>query len=155
MLNLEDYSSAIIQGTSSLEEFVGGIWLLSQVGYSTLDFSGGEVHQFDIGSYATATLSGGLIEEIRSYQFAWIQEGDPPVWVPNPHITFVCDVESVFHNAQTNLLTGDWLDGSAFSIQLVDVDGYSPAIENIIFIPEPATLVLLAAGVLLLRKDRY
>lgn len=125
---------------------------MGSAGYSTLDFSGGEVHVFDIGSYATATLSGGLIEEIRSYQFAWIQEGDPPVWVPNPHIAFVCDVESVFHNAGTNLLTGNWLDGSAFSIQLVDIDGYSPAIENILFIPEPTTIALLLTGAFFIKR---
>ena len=81
-----------------------------------------------------------------------IQEGDPPVWVPNPHITMVCDVDSVFHDTGTNILTGDWLDGCSFSIQLVDVDGYSPAIENIQFIPEPATLILLAVGCALIRK---
>jgi hypothetical protein len=103
-------------------------------------------------SYATAILSGGLISIIESQQFAWMQEGDPPEWVPNPHITMVCDLDSVFHDTQTNLLTGDWLDGTSFSIQLVDIDGYSPAIENIIFIPEPATLILLAVGFAIIRK---
>jgi hypothetical protein len=153
-LNLEDNSSATIIGTSPLEQFSGGIWYMTLVGYSTLDFSGGEVHEIAIASYATATLSGGRIDNIYSQQFAWIQEGDPPVWVPNPHITMVCDIESVFHNTQTNLLTGDWLDGSSFSIQLVDVDGYSPAIENILFIPEPATIILLALGAALIKRKR-
>jgi hypothetical protein len=154
MLNLWDYSSATILGTSPLEEFVGGIWFLGLAGYSTLDFSGGEVHELDMNSYATAILSGGLIEEIWSYQFAWIIQGEPSEWVPNPHITMVCDVDSVFHDTGTNILNGDWLDGSSFSIQLVDIDGYSPAIENIIFIPEPATLTLLALGAVLVRKKR-
>jgi len=148
-----DNSSGVILGTDPLvDEFNGGIWMIIQAGYTNLDFSGGEIHQFDIGSYATATFSGGRIDYIYSYQFAWIQAGDPPEWVPNPHITFICDVESVLHNTQTNLLTGNWLNGSPFSIQLVDIDGYSPAIENICFIPEPATLLLLTLGAALIRK---
>jgi hypothetical protein len=151
-LTLKDYSSAIIQGTSPLEQGTGGIWYLRLAGYSTLDFSGGEVHEIAIASYATATLSGGRIDYIYSSQSAWILQGDPPVWVPNPHITIDCQLDTVFHDTQTNLLTGDWLDGSSFSIQLVDVDGYSPAIENIIFIPEPATLLLLTFGAALIRR---
>ncbi len=78
--------------------------------------------------------------------------GDPPSPVPYPHITFVSDVDSVVHDTQTNILTGDWLDGTGFEIQLVDVNGYSPVIENIQFIPEPATLVLLGLGGLLVRR---
>ena len=148
-----DYSIATIQSTDPLiDEFTGGIWQLTMAGYSYLDLSGGDIHEMVIGSYATATLSGGRIDNIYSQQVAWIQEGDPPEWVPNPHITMVCDVDSVFHDLGTNILTGDWLDGSAFSVQLVDVDGYSPAIENIRFIPEPATLLLLTLGTALIRK---
>ena len=108
-ITLKDYSSATILGTSSLEQGYGGIWTINSAGYSSLALSGGEVFQLAILSYATATLSGGRIDYIYSSQGAWIQEGDPPVWVPNPHITFVCDVESVFHNTGTNLLTGNWL----------------------------------------------
>ena len=151
-LTLLDDSSAIIQGTSPLLEGFGGIWEIDQGGYSHLIFEGGELNKLDMHSYATAILSGGLINIIENQQFAWIQEGDPPVWVPNPHITMVCDVDSIFHNTGTNILTGDWLDGSAFSIQLVNVDGYSPAIENILFIPEPATLLLIALGAALIRR---
>ena len=137
-----------------MEQGYGGIWEINQGGYSILTFEGGEVHEIAISSYATAVLSGGRIDNIYSQQIAWIQEGDPPVWVPNPHITIDCQLDTIFHDTQTNLLTGNWLDGSAFSIQLVDVDGYSPAIENIIFIPEPATLLLLGFGTFLIRKKQ-
>jgi hypothetical protein len=116
-------------------------------GYTYLYFSGGEIHQLDVHSYATATLSGGMIEEIWSYQSAYTVSG-----LYNPHITIDCQLDSVFHDTGTNILTGNWLDGSSFSIQLVDVDGYSPAIENIIFIPEPATLILLAVGCAIIRR---
>ncbi|HPD47642.1 MAG TPA: PEP-CTERM sorting domain-containing protein, partial [Anaerohalosphaeraceae bacterium] len=93
-------------------------------------------------------LSGGRIDRLSSRQNAWKYVDGPPVHlVPNPHITIVCDLDSVVHNPQTNILTGTWLDGMAFSIQLIDVEGYSPAIENIQFIPEPSTLLLMALGV--------
>ncbi len=147
-LNLDDHSLARVEGTSPLEEGYGGIWHLNVYGEAHLEFLGGEVHQLDLGTYGTAVLSGGRIDRLSSRQNAWKYEDGPPVHlVPNPHITIVCDLDSVVHNPQTNILTGTWLDGMAFSIQLIDVEGYSPAIENIQFIPEPSTLLLMALGV--------
>ena len=135
-----------------MSEFAGGIWDFTSAGYSQLEFSGGGVHEFTIGSYAEATFSGGRIDEIRSYQQAWVVGGDPPSPVPYPHITFVCDVDSVLHDTQTNILTGEWLNGTGFKIQLVDVDGYSPVFDNMQFIPEPGTLLLMGAATLFIRK---
>ena len=112
--------------------------------------SDGEVHEIAIINNATATLSGGLIEQIWSQQIAWVRQGEE--YVPMPHITIDCLDWS--HSTETNILTGHWLDGSAFSIQLVDVSGYSPAIENIQFIPEPMTLALLGIGALALRRKK-
>ncbi len=146
---MTDYSFARIEGTSALEQGVGGIWTLGVGGYSRLEFYGGEVHVLSIGSYGTAVLAGGRIDQIHSQQSAYTHAG----W-PDPHITIVSDLDSVNHDVQTNVLMGNWLDGSAFNIQLVDIDGYSPAIENIQFIPEPATLLLLVTGGLLLRRKR-
>jgi len=153
-LYMTDHSLARIEGTSPLQQGFGGIWELGVAGESHLEFVGGEIHQLDLGTHGTAILSGGRIEQIQSGQSAWKYDGDPPVLVPNPHITIVCDLDSVTHNTQTNVLTGDWLDGTAFNIQLIDVAGYSPAIENIQFIPEPATLLLIGVGMLLVRKRR-
>jgi len=53
-----------------------------------------------------------------------------------------------------NLLTGNWLDGSGFSVTLLDQTGYDPVYSNINFVPEPATLALFGLGGLLLRKKR-
>ncbi len=153
-LALHDNSFARIEGTSPLQEGYGGIWTLDMGGYSYLEFYGGEVHELSIGTYATAVLAGGRIDRIWSYQDAWQYGGDPPVLLPNPHITIIGDLDSVNHNIETNVLTGNWLDGTGFNIQLIDVDGYSPAIENIQFIPEPAALLLMGAGALLLRGKR-
>ena len=153
-LSLFDYSHATIQGTSPLIEFTGGIWELGIGGYTQLDFSGGEVHEFNIHSAGRAAFSGGRIDEIRSYQIAWKWDGDPLEWVPDQHIEIVCH-DDWFHDTGTNILTGTWFDDSTFDIQLVDVDGYDPVIENIFFTPEPATLLLITVGGLLLRRRRY
>ena len=154
ILTLLGESTATIEGTSELGQFFGGIWEFNLAGDSHLDFSGGELRNLDIGRDATAILSGGRIDSIESSQIAWEWDYgvDPPEWVTNPHIT----IESLdySYNTPTNLLTGYWLDGTDFSIQLIDVNGYSPAIENIQFIPEPATLILLGLGGLLLRRKK-
>jgi hypothetical protein len=47
-------------------------------------------------------------------------------------------------------VTGFWLDGSPFTINL----GYSDVYSAINLIPEPSTLLLLGAGAFLLRKPR-
>lgn len=150
-LTLYNNSSADIRGTSTLGQGTGGIWTIQLAGNSYLDMSDGQVHEIAIANDATAFLSGGLIQQIWSSQNAWAYDnGDPPVLVPDPHITIEC-LDHI-HNPSSNMLTGHWLDHTAFSIQLIDVLGYSPAIENIQFVPEPTTLALLSLGGLFLRR---
>jgi hypothetical protein len=112
---------------------------------------GGQVHELDMNYSANALLQGGRIDKIYSYQSAWKTEGQPPVLVPNPHITMICQSDWTY-NLQSKMLKGNWLDGSTFNIQLVDIAGYSPVIENIQFVPEPITLLLLAVGSVIIRK---
>ena len=152
-LTLYYQSSANIIGTSTLGQGIGGIGEINLFEYSSMDFSGGELGNLDIFNDATAILSGGSVVSIESNQIAWQHEGDPHVLVPNPHITIVYsgDLPTVDTN---NVLTGLWGDGSAFSIYLHDISGFSPAIENIQFIPEPATLILLGVGGLLIRRKK-
>ena len=113
------------------------------------------MHTLDLGGDATVLLSGGLIEQLTSKQNAWKwdYDVDPPAKVPNPHITIIYsgDLPTLDEN---NILTGLWADGSAFSIQLIDVDGYSPVIDDIHFIPEPKALALFGLGSLLLRRKK-
>jgi hypothetical protein len=126
--------------------------MLRQADYSFLNFSGGEVHLFDIHAASHAVFSGGRIDEIWSYQTAWTLGGDSPELVPDPHIEIVAlDWD---WNVNTNVLTGTWADFSTFDIQLVDRVGYDPVIENITFtiVPEPASLLLIVAGGFLLRR---
>jgi len=144
LTNLFDNSYITVESTSTLGQGTGGIWEIQLIDNSCLMMSGGQVHMIDIGNNATTFISGGMIQQIRSSQNAWIYAGDPPSFIPNPHITIECLDHS--YDTNTKLLTGNWLDGTAFSIYLIDVPNYSPAIENIQFIPEPATLSLLALG---------
>ncbi len=151
-LTLYDCTTATIQNTSALNQFIGGIWQIRLSGDSTINIAGGQIHELDINYSSLAQISGGQIESIYSYQSAWKTEGQPPVLVPNPHIEmFVRDWN---FDELTKQLTGTWGDFSTFNIKLIDVQGYSPTIENIKFtiIPEPISLMLLALGGMMMRR---
>jgi hypothetical protein len=109
--------------------------------------SGGEINWLDINGYGTATLSGGQINTLRNYNLQPIHD---------KLVEIVC--KEYNYNAQTKILTGLWGDGSAFSIKLSDSAQYTftPTYDIIKFtiIPEPATLLLLGlGGVLLCRRQ--
>lgn len=142
-IDARGHSYVEVQNTAPLEQFKGGIYNLDLDDYSTLNYYGGETGGFSIYDNAEATFSGGSINYISSYQDSDIKK----------HITFICDVDSV--NLTGNLLTGDWLDGKgSFSITLQNQSGYDSVYSNIQFIPEPATLVFLGCGILLLKRSR-
>jgi len=155
-LSLWDSSYARIEGTSPLKEWGGGVWTASLGGNTHIDILGGEVGTLVMHTSATAVLSGGRIDSIDSFQYVWAMLGDPPTLTWTPHITMICDVESVVYDEVTSRLTGHWLDGSGFDIQLRDRStmGYDPAIENIQFIPEPGTVFLLGLGGVMLWRRR-
>ena len=123
--------------------YTGGIQYLDLYSTSHLDYFDGVTRQLTLRGNATAYFEGGRIDYIRSYQLS----------NQSKHITMVCDVESVDHTG--NLLTGNWLDGSSFSITLQNVSGYDTVYSNIHFIPEPATLLLFGLGGLLLRRRQF
>ena len=153
-LRLTGSSYAKIDGTSSLGQGsypIGGVTLVIIEEHGHLDFLGGEIWELNMGygstaSFGTTTLSGGRIDRLRSYQQATLAD---------KHIEIIC--KEWDYNTITKMLTGIWGDDSSFAIQLVDVQGYTPTIDNINFviIPEPASLLFLAAGGgILLRRYR-
>jgi len=109
---------------------------------AAFQFAGGHLRWLNICDEATAVFSGGSIETIVSRQHSDLTK----------HITFVCDVKSV--QRAGGILSGNWLDGSAFSIALEDRPGFDSTYSNIQFIPEPTTLLLFGLGTILLRRRR-
>jgi hypothetical protein len=142
LLTGKDYSVLDIRNTSPLVVDSGGIWNLTIANNSQLIFSGGHVYELDAFWNTTATISGGQINKIAGAY----------VYASADHIKIIC--ETYNYNTATKLLTGTWLDNSAFSIQLIDTNGYTTTWSNITIIPEPATLLLLGLGGLLIRRKK-
>ena len=152
---MTEWSSGIIENTSPYSEYPrGGIRELGLGGHSHLDFYGGDVFGLHIGTDGSAALYGGKFQEIGSAQFVGIIGRDPVTgeWIYNRHIEMF--VREWLYNAANKRLTGTWGDFTAFNIKLIDVQGYSPTIENIQFtiIPEPMSLMLIGLGALLIRR---
>jgi hypothetical protein len=135
----------VLSTSTPLELDVGGIQYISLGGTSHMDYSGGETFGLTLGNDATATLSGGRIDVMQSFQLSGETQ----------HITMICDVYSVNYNETSGLLTGNWLDGNgSFSITLVNIAPFDSTYSNIHFIPEPTTLLLFGMGGLLIRRKR-
>lgn len=150
-INADDSSYIEVRDTAPLQENIGGIYALDLIRNSTLNYFGGEMGGLTLRGDAIAVLQGGSINYISSYQD--ITSG--------PHIEIICndyeyfDDYAIEYGDPIDLLriqwgvSGDWID-----IKLVDQEGYAPVIDNIFFTPEPASLVLLGIGGLLLRRKR-
>ncbi|HML76396.1 MAG TPA: PEP-CTERM sorting domain-containing protein [Anaerohalosphaeraceae bacterium] len=113
-------------------------------GYSDITISGGEIRRLTIGTYATAQISGGQIDQIWSSYF-----------LPDANrIILTCNSGYLlsYTNGVVTGISGTWRDGSDFNIQLVNPAGSSTVFSNMTIIPEPATMLLLAVGGMLIRR---
>ena len=149
ILTMYGSSEGMIEGTSSLQQSIGGVWHIRLANESHLDISGGEIHQLDFNNNATATLTNCLIESIYSTQVVPVLDNER-----RPHITLYHSgaVPTVQDIGGYDYLVGNWQNGDAFNIFLHDT-GYD-VYGNFNFIPEPATLALFAIGGLLIRRKK-
>jgi hypothetical protein len=140
-LGVAAWSTAIIYDTDpiNISETAGGIWEVKTSSYGELTINGGEFYEIVVGQESTLDLHGGQIfgSLMVDHTTAWVNiygygfNNDPFIGSP---------------------LTGFWADNTPFSINLVD-DTIS-TYDQLIFheIPEPASLILLGLGGLMLRR---
>jgi hypothetical protein len=141
---LEVWSTSVPLGLD-----VGGIMDLVILN-SHLDYYGGLTEELTIGGQnATVYLAGGRIDFISSYQYVTWVDGKPTG--QHIHIHAQDGWEWKYENGLIKGVKGLWLDGSAFDIRFIDKAGYDPVWANV-YIPEPASLLLMTLGGLLLRR---
>ncbi len=129
---------------NSLTEMTGGQIdsINFNPGNNAFNMSDGYVKNLIINGSCLATLEGGTIDKIELINMT------------NVSITFICDIDSVYkeyneYGILTNV-SGNWLDGSEFNTQLSFFND-----ESLIhFVPEPASMLLLGLGGMLLKKRK-
>jgi len=143
------YTSIPING----DWYTGGIRDIHLDDYSELLYLDGITDILGIDENATAELKGGSINYIDSMQNT-----------DTKHIDLYCqsgwswlyDDEDLDGIDEIVGITGLWEDNSDFTIGFINdyTFGYDPVYMNInvVEIPEPASLLLIAAGGLLLRR---
>lgn len=153
MLEMQYSSHLKVWSTSDLG-YTGGIWDIVLGHNSHLDYYGGWTNELTIGSYATADLYGGRIDAISSAQHVgWIGRD----WV-DPHINIYALPGwswTLDGNQKKVGITGQWWNETPFDIHFTNhyEPDFNPVWENInIITPEPATMLLLMAGVMISRK---
>ncbi len=149
-ISVRDSGRLIVQSTSKP-------LIMGESGvYDILLFNGhllyldGVTELIRIGGNSTAVLKGGSINWINSMQFTEKTNSDP-------HIDLYCQPGWSWISGNPMLgIQGNWMDGSPFEIKFSNDSTYDPVWTNInIIIPEPTSLLFLAAGGgILLRRYR-
>jgi hypothetical protein len=135
--------SISMYNTSTLDIFGGEILTSLYVGTvgGTINVSDGYISNFRVSGSCLATLTGGQIDNLVVLNI-----------LPGLSINFVCDLDSLnlTYDGSGNLIhaEGNWMNGLGFDTN-INVGIHD---EYIHFIPEPATLLLLAIGGLLIRR---
>ena len=148
-IEMRDYGRLEVRYTSTPLSNTAGILDIVLDGNSRLLYQDGETGEIFIYDDSLATLKGGRIDYISSYQFA-----------STKHIDLYCQPgwSWFYESSKIAGITGLWESGIAFNIDFIDKTylGYDPVWMNIniIEIPEPATLLLFGLGLLMAEKRR-
>jgi hypothetical protein len=144
-ISARDHSYVEVQYTSTPLSFNSGIYDIMLYDDSRLLYLGGITEEITLYKNASAVLRGGRIDYItllrRPQDFCYVTIYCLDGWQWN------------YVNEQKKGITGQWQDGSAFDITFINVASPFPPTADFIYvveIPEPASLVLLAFGGLLI-----
>jgi len=153
-LSLLVSSVATIENTNPLiGENNGGIWDVSVSSSSIFNLNGGEINRIRTWWYGTINMTGGDVLEttLNNYSSLNLSGGQVgQLTIASDESWAILDGYGFSDYVPGNPITGYWHDDTAFSIDLVD-DGIS-TYDQIIFIPEPVSVLLLGIGGLILRK---
>jgi len=131
-LNAYNYSTVNISG--------GSVGRLEDS--SAVNISGGSVEGLCTWAFSTADISGGSITNLDAYDSSVVT-----FYGQNFHVgaglTF--DGERVLG---TGTLSGEWMDGTRWAVNIFT----NQPTANIFAIPEPATLLLLGLGAVMVRR---
>ena len=121
-----------------------GIWDIMLYDNSRLLWLDGAIDEITVGHDAVAVLKGGYVGAITLYHFSgWSSK-----------VTIYCQDG---YTKDENGISGFWLDGTPFSIDFINVGGVFspyPTCDYVEVIPEPATLMLIGFGGLLIRRKK-
>ena len=147
-------SVATIENTNPIiGEEDGGIWEVNVSSSSIFNLNGGEINSLEAYWYGTINMTGGEMGEIALYSHNLFNLSGGQVGqltITSVESWAILDGYGFSEYVPGNPITGYWHDDTAFSIDLID-DGIS-TYGQIIFIPEPVSVLLLGIGGLILRK---
>jgi hypothetical protein len=139
----------LLSGSATLNISGGTVLgVIDPYGNSIVNISDGYIEKLYVSGWSGShvTLTGG--------EFGSIANSLNVIY--GIHLTFVCDLNSLVYTYDNDMIVigvaGNWLDGSSFDIDIKNSKGYPSTIEYIEFIPEPATMLFLAVGGLLIRR---
>ena len=145
-----DKGHLIVKSTSTpLQRYVSGVYDILLGNKAQLLYLNGVTELIAFNGDATADLKGGSINYIKSMQYTNMTGAAPHINI------YALPGHSWIDGNLLKGVQGQWWDGSPFRIEFINHAEFDPAWTNINFIiPEPATLLFIGIGSLLLRRRK-